>query len=79
LNKVKSLINIAPSKIRAYISLTMKNLIIHPKDYTTRFLSPIYAPLKNKTFIDVGVTKSELQKIIENHDRVIMLGHGSPF
>jgi hypothetical protein len=26
-----------------------------------------------------GVTKYELRKLIENHDRVIMLGHGSPY
>jgi hypothetical protein len=62
----------------AYISLIMKNLIIHPNDPTTDFLSPIYAPLKNKTVIEGGVTKSELRKLIEIHDRVIMLGHGTP-
>jgi hypothetical protein len=56
----------------------MKNLIIHPEEPTTRFLSPIYAPLKNKTVINGGVTKNELRKIIENNDRVIMLVHGSP-
>jgi hypothetical protein len=56
----------------------MTNLIIHPKDYTTRFLSQIYAPLSNKTVIDGGVTKSELRKLIEIHDKVIMLGHGTP-
>jgi hypothetical protein len=62
----------------AYISLTMKNLIIHPKDQTTSFLSQIYALLKNKTVIDGGVTKSELRKLIKMHDKVIMLGHGTP-
>jgi hypothetical protein len=56
----------------------MKNLIIHPKDHTTRFLSPIYAPLKNKTVINGGVSKYELRFMIETHDRVIMLGHGYP-
>jgi hypothetical protein len=62
----------------AYISHIMKNLIIHPKDPTTSFLSPIYAPLSNKTVIDGGVTKSDLRELIEVHDRVIMLGHGTP-
>ena len=54
------------------------NLIVHPKEPTTQFLSLIYAPLQNKTVIDGGVTKSELRELIEIHDRVIMLGHGSP-
>jgi len=57
----------------------MKNLIIHPKDPTTDFLSPIYASLKNKTVITGGITKYELRKLIYNHERVIMLGHGSTY
>jgi hypothetical protein len=63
----------------AYISHTLTNLIIHPKDHTTSFLSPIYAPLSDKTVINGGIPKSELRKLIEINDRVIMLGHGSPF
>ena len=39
----------------------------------------IYAPIKNKTVIDGGVSKSELQELIVRHDRVIMPGHGSPY
>jgi len=62
----------------AYISLTMKTLIIHPKDITTDFLKPIYAPIKNKTVITGGVTKTELKELIKSHQRVIMLGHGTP-
>ena len=57
----------------------MKNLIVHPKDPTTNFLSPIYASLTNKTIVRGGITKSELRELIESHDRVIMLGHGSPY
>lgn len=56
----------------------MKSLIIHPQDPTTDFLKPIYAPISNKTIIDGGINKTELKKLIDNHDRVIMLGHGSP-
>ena len=56
----------------------MKTLIIHPSDPSTKFLTGIYATLKNKTVITGGITKAELQKHIDNHDRVIMLGHGSP-
>jgi hypothetical protein len=57
----------------------MKNLIVHPKDPTTSFLSQIYASLTNKTIVRGGITKSELRELIESHDRVLMLGHGSPY
>ena len=57
----------------------MKSLIIHPQDPTTSFLSQIYALLTNKTIIRGGISKPELRKLIESHDRVIMLGHGSPY
>jgi len=56
----------------------MKYLIIHPEDPTTTFLSPIYAKLTNKTVIRGCIPKSEMLKLIESHDRVLMLGHGSP-
>lgn len=56
----------------------MKTLIVHPEDETTKFLTGIYATLKNKTVITGGITQFELQKHIVTHDRVIMLGHGSP-
>ena len=56
----------------------MRSLIIHPKDPTTDFLKPIYASISNKTIIDGGVNKPELKKLIDNHDRIITLGHGSP-
>jgi len=57
----------------------MKTLVVHPEDPTTAFLSPIYVNLKNKTIVKGGMTKSELRKLIESHDRVLMLGHGSPY
>jgi len=56
----------------------MKTLIIHPEDPTTDFLSQIYARLTNKTVIRGDISKSEIPKLIESHDRVLMLGHGSP-
>jgi hypothetical protein len=56
----------------------MSTLIIHPKDQSTDFLKPIYAPIHDKTVITGGVTKYELRKLIKSHDRVIMLGHGTP-
>lgn len=57
----------------------MKTLIIHPEDPTTTFLSRIYARLKDKTVVRGGINKSDLQELIESHDRVILLGHGSPY
>ncbi len=64
----------------AYIWLIMsKLLIIHPQDSTTDFLKPIYDPIQDKTLITGGISKTELRKLIEAHDRVIMLGHGSPW
>ena len=67
------------SAIKAYISLTMSTLIIHPKDPSTNFLKPIYAPIQDKTIINGGVNRSKLRELIKNHDRIIMLGHGSPY
>jgi len=55
----------------------MCTLIIHPKDQSTNFLKPIYASIPNKTVINGGISKSDLRKLIKNHDRVLMLGHGS--
>jgi hypothetical protein len=56
----------------------MNTLIIHPKDLTTDFLKPIYASISNKTVIRGGINKDKLRQLIKKHDRVIMLGHGTP-
>ena len=64
---------------KVYFGPIMKNLIVHPEDPTTDFLSPIYARLTNKTIVKGGITKSELRELIESHERVFMLGHGSPY
>ena len=56
----------------------MKTLIVHPKDSTTSFLDIVYNPIPNKTVITGGITKEELLGLIESHDRVMMMGHGSP-
>lgn len=57
----------------------MRSLVIHPTDQTTEFLVPIYSSLTNKTVVRSGITKSEVKRLIESHDRVIMLGHGAPY
>jgi hypothetical protein len=56
----------------------MKTLVIHPADRSTDFLCPIYEPVKNKTVITGGITKEQLRKYIRDHDRIQIMGHGSP-
>ena len=56
----------------------MKTLVIHPQDPTTDFLKPIYHALPDTTVVTGGVFKDEIIDLIMQHDRVIMLGHGTP-
>jgi hypothetical protein len=56
----------------------MRTLVIHPHDYSTHFLKPIYEDIPNKTVITGGMTIAEVKNLISVHDRIIMLGHGSP-
>lgn len=63
----------------------MKTLIIHPTDRTTVFLSIIYKGMKNFTLLNgfdengFPITQEDIKKLIPKFDRVIMMGHGSPF
>jgi hypothetical protein len=57
----------------------MKTLVIHPKDYTTRFLKVIYEDHPEWTVIDERVSKSELKRQIKDHERIVMLGHGTAY
>jgi hypothetical protein len=57
----------------------MTNLIIHPTDRSTDFLKPIYANITDATIMNGGVSKDQVAKAINEHDRIIMLGHGSPY
>ena len=61
----------------------MKTLIIHPQDSSTDFLIPIYMNLKSfPDFNDVTIirsgSKDEVDEQIKQHDRIMMMGHGSP-
>jgi len=56
----------------------MKTLVIHPDDKSTDFLCPIYQTIKDKTVLRKGFAKEEVAEQIKIHDRIIMLGHGSP-
>jgi hypothetical protein len=53
-------------------------LIIHPADVTTDMLKLIYQH-RNFTVVNDGrIKEDELMTMIEEHDRIIMLGHGTP-
>lgn len=54
-----------------------KTLVIHPKDNSTDFLSVIYKDISICKVITSG-TKVEVDEEIKKHDRIIMLGHGTP-
>ena len=54
----------------------MKTLVLHPKDLTTDFLCEIYKD-KDWTVINSNVSKKILKEQIKNHDRIVMLGHGT--
>ena len=57
----------------------MKTLVIHPFDMTTLFLNQIYEG-KGWTIIDDNmVSKKELREAIQDHERIIMLGHGTEY
>lgn len=56
----------------------MKTLVIHPKDNSTDFLSVIYAN-KDWTVITENPSNSKLRQQIKEHDRIIMLGHGTAY
>ena len=55
----------------------VKTLVIHPKDKTTDFLSEIYEG-KDWKVINTDLLPHQLREEIEQHDRIIMLGHGIP-
>lgn len=55
----------------------MKTLVIHPDDHTTRFLNKIYKD-KDWTIITHNISHHQLYREIMDHDRIIMLGHGTP-
>jgi len=56
----------------------MNTLVIHPADKSTDFLKPIYQNSLDTTVL-TGGTKVEVNKAIESHDRIMMMGHGSPY
>ena len=56
----------------------METLVIHPKDWTTDFLSAIYSD-KDYTVINEDVSPQYLKAQIEQFERIVMLGHGTDY
>ena len=58
----------------------MKTLVIHPKDPSTTFLNIIYNNMMDTTVLTGdGITQDEIKELIPQYDRVMMMGHGSPY
>lgn len=55
-----------------------KTLVIHPQDVSTDFLSVIYKNIPFCKVITRG-TEDEVIEEIKKHDRIIMMGHGTPY
>ena len=56
----------------------MKTFVLHPEDPTTEFLKEIYLG-RGWTFENRwNVPAEELMEKIKAHDRIIMMGHGTP-
>ena len=53
-------------------------LVIHPDDRSTDFLKYIYQDLPNTTVVTGDKNQDEIIDLIQNHDRIVMLGHGTP-
>lgn len=56
----------------------MKTLVIHPDDRTTDFLNVIYKDKDWTVITDRGEILKSFEQI-KSHDRIIMMGHGSPY
>lgn len=53
----------------------MTTLTIHPKDRTTDFLTESYFEFGHKV-LNTNPTNSGLKHMLNEHDRIIMIGHG---
>lgn len=57
----------------------MKTLVIHPEDPSTSFLDAVYKDTDWTIFNDnVVKDKQAFLSLIKEHDRIIMMGHGTP-
>lgn len=54
-------------------------LVIHPKDSTTDCLSVIYEGKGWDVIREYNAFSARVRREIQKHDRIIMLGHGTPY
>ena len=70
----------APAKSTGFLDKLNKSdtLVIHCADRTTDMLSQIYAGKGWDVLRDGNIDKNELHQLIESHDKIVCLGHGTP-
>lgn len=67
-----------PVPVGTQMSTMKKTLVLHPKDPTTDFLCDIYRDINATVVREFGpLDKEDIVSLIESHDRIIMLGHGT--
>mgnify|MGYP003491792605 FL=1 len=55
-----------------------KVLVIHPEDSSTDMLQAVYFDKGYDVIRDPSISNEELVEQIRSHDKIIMLGHGTP-
>lgn len=69
-----------PEELEGLLTKNVKsgnNLVIHPNDRTTDFLYPSYANI-SATVLHSKADMYNLRENMKQHDRIIMMGHGTP-
>ena len=56
-----------------------KVLVIHPDDRSTDMLKAVYEGKGYDVISDSRITDEEVVEQIKSHDKIIMLGHGTPY
>lgn len=71
---------VEPKKSTGFLDKLNKSdtLVIHCEDKTTEMLSQIYKGKNWDVLRDGNIDKEELHKLLESHDKIICLGHGTP-
>ena len=70
-----------PKKSTGFLETLNKSdtFVIHCEDRTTEMLKQIYEGKNWDVLRDGNIDKDELQSLIESHDKIICLGHGTSF
>jgi len=70
----------APKKSTGFLDKLNKSdtLVIHCQDHTTDMLSQIYEGKNWDVLRDGNIDKDELHQLLQSHDRIVCLGHGTP-